>query len=448
MASLSKKVTENLFSPLLSKNKEIKQEIFENLISERKRGYFDYTASGLGYKTIEKRIKKFLNYYANTHSENATLARITETAYEHARNLLKKLFELEKDFLVIPAGFGATGAIKKFLELKGLYIPPATLNRFKKVEIEKIPLAIIGPYEHHSNELGFRESICEVKRIRLTKEGTIDLLHLEQILKSNKGREIIASFSIASNATGIISPYKELSHMLRRYGATICFDAAAASPYMNVPSELFDAMFVSPHKLIGGPGSIGLLLIRKQIVDTSIPPTYPGGGTVTYVSRKSHFFKENPEKREDAGTPPILNLIKASLAYKLRNEVGLKWLKDEKKKLFDYLLEKLKQSGHFQILGDMDADNIGIISIIPKKIGPYTMCESLSNEFGIETRAGCSCTGPYGHDLLNLEDNNLGKQKPGWLRISVHYVHTEEQMDYLVEAMEQINKYGEKQITF
>lgn len=425
-----------LFGPLLEGHDRA-EELLEKSIGIRKETYFDFTATGLAFETIEDRIREILEFYANTHSKEAVLAETMQRCYEEARSSLKNSLELEEDFLVIPSGYGATGAIKRFQELMGLYIPPAVCKRLgSKPEVEKKPLVIVGPYEHHSNELGFRESICDIHRVPMTKDGYVDLEDLENTLHANRGREIIGSFCIASNATGIITPYEKISKLLREYGALVCFDAAATSPYMNIPSKLFDVMFLSPHKLLGGPGSCGLLVIREELVDTSIAPTYPGGGTVTYVSRKSHRFHEDAEVREDAGTPAILQIIRAALAYRLRNEMGLEWIKSQKKSLYDYLVGKIKENPEFEILGNAEAENIGIVSIVPKSVSPYELCRELSHRYKIETRAGCSCAGPYGHDLLGLEDDEQMQKSPGWLRISLHPMQTKEKIDYLLESLQ------------
>ncbi len=425
-----------LFRPLLRTN-DIARELFEGTIGKRKATYFDFTATGLAYEPIESRIRQLLEYYANTHSKEAFLAETMQRCYEAARRSLKTSLALEEDFLLIPSGYGATGAIKRFQELMGLYIPPAVCKRLgSKPEVERKPLVIVGPYEHHSNELGFRESLCDIHRVPLTDDGFVDLDDLEKVLRKNQGREIVGSFCIASNATGIITPYREISGLLRHYGAIVCFDAAATSAYMNIPSELFDALFLSPHKLLGGPGSCGLLAIRRELVDTSIAPTYPGGGTVTYVSRKSHRFHDDAEVREDAGTPAILQIIRAALAYQLRNEMGLEWIARRKKELYRHFVRRIQESGRFEILANPEAENIGIVSLIPREADPYRLCRILSHRYAIETRAGCSCAGPYGHDLLGLEDDEQMLRTPGWLRISIHPLQTQESLDKLVDALE------------
>ncbi len=425
----------DIFRPFLNENIDVLNFLRYNTIGKNKDKYFDFTASGLAFRQIENRVHEVLETYANTHSKESSNAKVTTHYYEQARENLAKNFELTDDFTILPSGCGSTAAIKHFQELLGLYIPPATKKRFGyKKDKKKAPLIIVGPYEHHSNELSFRESLANVKRVKLTDDGLIDLKHLKKILENNKDKEIIASFCIASNVSGIITPYKKISKILRKYNALICFDAAASSPYMNIPCKYYDAMFVSSHKLLGGPSSCGLLIIKKSLIDTSLAPTFSGGGTVKYVNKKSQIYEDKIELREDAGTPPILQLIRSSLAYQLRNEIGFEFIKQRKDELLKYLLEELKSIPNLVIYGNQEVDNIGIVSFNIKGFNPYSLCEKLSNNGNFQTRAGCSCAGPYGHDLLGLKKVSM-KNRPGWLRVGVHYMQTKEDIKALVDEI-------------
>ena len=425
----------DIFRPFLNENIDVLNFLRYNTIGKNKERYFDFTASGLAFRQIENRIHEVLETYANTHSKESSNAKTTTYYYERARENLAKNFELNDEFTVLPSGCGSTAAIKHFQELLGLYIPPATKKRFGfKRDKKKAPLIIVGPYEHHSNELSFRESLANVKRVKLTPDGLIDLKHLKKILENNKDKEIIASFCIASNVSGIITPYKKISKLLRKYKAIVCFDAAASSPYINIPCKYYDAMFVSSHKLLGGPSSCGLLIIKKSLIDTSLAPTFSGGGTVKYVNKKSQIYEDSIELREDAGTPPIIQLIRASLAYQLRNEIGFEFIKQRKNELLKYLLEELKTIPNLVIYGNQEVENIGIVSFNIKGFNPYFLCEKLSNNGNFQTRAGCSCAGPYGHDLLGLKKISM-KNRPGWLRVGVHFMQTKEDIKALVDEI-------------
>ena len=432
-------MNKNIFKPFFNDNTNLLEFLRYNTIGKNKKEYFDYTASGLTFRPIENRIRDVLETYANTHSKESSNSDITSSYYELARKNLALHLEVDDNFVVLPSGCGTTAAIKKFQELLGIYIPPATIKRFNiTVAKKKLPLVIVGPYEHHSNEISYREALCEVQRIRLTKDGLVDLVQLKEILQENHHREIIGCFAIASNVTGIITPYEKISKLLRHYGATVLFDAAASSPYINVPCELYDALVMSPHKLLGGPGSCGLLVLRKSLINTDISPTFSGGGTVEYVNKENHIYQKNIELREDAGTPGILQLIRASLAYQLRNEIGFEFIKQQKNELVELFIEELNKIPNCQIYGNHQEENIGIISFNIGEVDPYKLCAQLSKSENIQTRAGCSCAGPYGHDLLNIKNLDIDN-KPGWLRVSIHYTQTKYEIINLANAIKNLS---------
>lgn len=206
---------------------------------------------------------------------------------------------------------------------------------------------------------------------------------------------------------------------------------------MNIPCELYDALVMSPHKLLGGPASCGILAIRKSLVDNSLAPTFAGGGTVAYVNAQVQEYEKDISARETAGTPGIIQLIRAALAYQLRNEIGFEFIKKQKEELLKHLLKGLDEIEDITIYGNKTAANIGIISFNIANLNPYKICEKLSSNSGIQTRAGCSCAGPYGHDLLGKTSKEELEEKPGWLRISIHYSQTKEEIDRLLEAIKE-----------
>ena len=413
----------------------IVKEIRKNIIKDKNILYFDYTASGQGYKPIEKKMLEILKTYANTHSEVASSAIKTSEYYAKARHDLKVALAIDERFYVFPCGSGATGAIKKFQELMGIYIPPRTLKRYGH-KPDNLPVVFVGPYEHHSNELSFREGICDVVRIPLDEEEKIDMVILENKLEEFKEREIIASFSVASNVTGILSDYKSLYALVKRYNGVVCLDAASASAYINVDCNYYDALFLSPHKLLGGVGSCGLSVIKKTLC-TGNKPTFAGGGTVAYVSRTSHDFLSDIELIEDAGTPAILQFIRASLAYNLRNEIGLQNIHAKEEELKFYFGMRVRAIEGVKLYCKYSQEKLPIFSLNFEGISPYAISLYLSDKFNIQTRAGCSCAGPYGHDLLALQDGQSFEEKPGWLRISIHYTHTKKEIDMLLRALKE-----------
>ena len=328
-------IIERFFAPFLDEKageREILELLRENIILEKDARYFDWTASGLGFRLIEKRISEILPFYANTHSFFATHAKLASALYEEARERLSANLSLDSEFALIACGSGASGAIKKFQELLGLYIPPKTLEILQNSgflhslgaqEKGKLAKVFISSYEHHSNELSLREGLCEIEKIGLDSYGRFHLEDLAKKLQALNGNfsaescaRVIGAFCLASNVSGICSPFKEIAKLFRESApnAPLAFDAASSSPYFNIPKECFDALFLAPHKLLGGVGACGVLVLRKRFLDSK-KPSFSGGGVVEYVSDKGEVYINDVTHREEAGTPPILGLLRASLAH-------------------------------------------------------------------------------------------------------------------------------------
>ena len=396
--------------------------------------HFDFTASALALKCVEKKIAKILPTYANTHSDSSLNSFKTQQIYEQARKDIKKSLALNENFALIACGTGSSSAIKKFQELLGIYIPPLIKQKyFKQINKNILPLVIVGPYEHHSNELSFREGLCECIRIPLDKKGGIDFETLEQILKKNKKRKIIASFSLTSNVTGILSDYRKISTLIRKFKGIVAFDASSFIPYKNIACKYYDALFISSHKLIGGIGGSGILVIKKNLCGCK--PSFAAGGTVGYVSRTSQYYLCNEESLEEGGTPGILQLIRASLAFKIKDSIGVMQIEKKEEILKEYFFEKLKNVPGLILYAKNIKTRLPIFAFNIKGISPFDLAYELSKKYHIETRAGCACAGPYGHDLLGLKDNQKLKTKPGWLRVSLHYTHEKEDIDYFFNSL-------------
>jgi len=410
----------NLYKEICSGKKlDVKKysEIRKNIILEKGLLYLDFTASWLAYRPIENKIQEILETYANTHSEVWYNADLTSKYYENARKSLYKSLDLDESFCILPIWTWATWAIKKFQELVWIYVSPAFKERFEIKEKNK-PLVIIWPFEHHSNEISFREAMCDVIVCPLNSEWIIDLEELEKIVEKNKDREIIWSFSSASNVTGIKNPIEKIYKIIKKGNWIVCVDSAASSPYMNVDSKYFDVMFLSPHKLIWWPGSCWLLIVKKEIAKKSEKPTFSWWWTVTYVSKTRLEYSNYVEDREDAWTPWILQFIRASLAYELRNKVWLEKIHNKEKELKKYFYDSMKDLDNLEMYCSPKKDKINIFSFNIKWISPYFLAKELSDKYKIQTRAWCSCAWPYWHELLWLEDWEVDlEKKPGWLRL-------------------------------
>ncbi len=453
--------------------------LFDTPFGERHLLYADYTASGRGFQKIEEKIWNIEKSYANTHTEDDYSGKYLTHLLHQAEAKIKELVNAGPNGKIIMTGSGTTGALKKLQEIIGVYISPVTRERITKSigETDKTeikipesidkerPVVFIGPYEHHTNELMWREAYGEVVVIPFDKEGQIDFGELERQLSDAKYRHRlkIGSFSAGSNITGIRTRVYDIARICHKKGALIFYDFAAVAPYVEIDMNrdehaYFDAIFFSPHKFLGGPGTSGVLVFNEKIYRKDLPPTTAGGGTVRYVGFKSHDFAEDIETREKAGTPPILQAIKAALVLDLKEKIGIDRIAQIESKYTEYFLNALRKIDNLSIIGDVASfRRVSIISFNiehkDKILHPKFVTKLLNDLFGIQSRAGCSCAGPYGHILLGIDDETSDKFrnlilkgnegiKPGWVRVNIHYTLSQDDIDYLIEAIRFVARFG------
>jgi selenocysteine lyase/cysteine desulfurase len=451
------------------------QQPFETCFGVKPLIYADYTASGRAVDFIEDFIRQqVLPYYANTHTETSFTGAQISALREQARQIiLNAVNGNDKDQLIF-CGSGATAAINKLIDILNIRLPADLAKRhnlLEQIPVQQRPVVFIGPYEHHSNELPWRESIAHVEVIPLNKHGGLDLETLEQKLVEHRDRELkIGSFSAASNVTGIKTDVDRVSALLHQYGALSFWDYAAAAPYVGIDMNAGgdddtrnkDAVFISPHKFIGGPGTPGILIVKEHVLNNSIPAV-PGGGTVLYVTPEDHQFITDHQRREEGGTPAIVESIRAGLVFKLQQDVGTQTIEKYEQQFIRQALARWRQYDNLEVLGNPDADRLSIVSVRFKHQGKdlhYGFVVALLNDlFGIQARGGCSCAGPYGHALLNMDmiyskalEAELEKGhmilRPGWVRLNFNYFIDEETFDYLVSAVELIAEHGWRLLPF
>jgi len=431
--------------------------------------YADYTASGRSLTFIEDFLREHvMPYYANTHTESSGTGLQTTAFREDARAIIKAAVGGGDDDVVIFTGSGATGAIAKLIDIMNLRLPGDLSDRYHlraQIPASERPVVFIGPYEHHSNELPWRESIADVVVIDEDEDGRPDLALLEEALIRHADRPLkIGSFSAASNVTGIGSGTRQISRLLHRHGALAFWDFAAAAPYVRIDMNLTvddrddykDAVFISPHKFIGGPGSPGVLVVKKRLVANRVP-TIPGGGTVAYVGPTEHRYLADPARREEAGTPDILGSIRAGLVFQLKQQVGTDVIRELEDSFLRRAIARWSANPNIRILGNHDAWRLSIISFIVRHGERYlhhNFTVSLLNDlFGIQTRGGCSCAGPYGHRLLGIDvvkSKDYERQivegcegiKPGWTRVNFNYFLSETEFEFIIEAVDFVAREG------
>jgi selenocysteine lyase/cysteine desulfurase len=437
---------------------------------ERVLCYADYTASGRGLHSIERYIEHLLELYANTHTEDDSTGLVTSWRLSTSEALIRQRLNADERYKLIAPGAGATAAIARLQQILGIYLPPATRDRLgmgMQIPAESLPVVFVGPYEHHSNEISWREGLCEVVEIELDDDGRLSLTDLEQRLAdpTYAGREKIGSFSAASNVTGILTDVYETARILHRHGARAFFDYSACAPYVAIDvnhdeETYFDGVFFSPHKFLGGPGAGGVLLIREDLYRRDLPPSLSGGGTVRFVNATSQDYLEDIEEREKAGTPGILQTIRTALVLDLQHQIGIEEIERREAELVAWANERLRGIPGLELVGSAEpGEKIAIfafnIRAAKRYLHPRFVVRLLNDLFGIQSRAGCSCAGPYGHRLLHIDletseryrrsiQKGLEGVKPGWVRLNFHYLIDDNEFDFLCDAIAFVTRYGER----
>ncbi|WP_428821122.1 aminotransferase class V-fold PLP-dependent enzyme [Microbulbifer sp. MCCC 1A16149] len=465
-----------------AKTDSLLQQIRDNVIGERMPMdtpfgqrpliYADYTASGRALTFIEDTIRhNVLPWYANTHTETSATGRQTTAFREQARAAVRKSVNAGDEHAIIFCGSGATAAVNRLVDCLGLRVDGyARLGGTSGCIPEaQRPVVFIGPYEHHSNDLPWRESIAEVVTIPQDASGGVDLEALQEALDQYAARPLkIGSFSAASNVTGIRTDVEAVTRLLHKNNALSFWDYAAAAPYVGIDVQgkdslsSKDALFISPHKFVGGPGTPGILVVRRNLLPEN-QPSVTGGGTVSWVSAARHTYLPAGERREEAGTPAIVESVRAGMAFALKDQVGADVIEDREAAWVSRAFARWSEKENIQILGGTEAERVSIVSLHllhdDKPLHHGFVVALLNDLFGIQVRGGCSCAGPYGHHLLHLTDEQStaieklvseGESilKPGWVRLNFNYFLDEETVDYLIDAIELIAEYGHRMLPY
>ncbi|MGD8328811.1 MAG: aminotransferase class V-fold PLP-dependent enzyme [Acidobacteriota bacterium] len=427
--------------------------------------YADLTATGRHLAAVEDWVRLARPFYANTHTEISTTGRIMTELREAARRIVRDAVHAADDDEIVFCGSGATAAVNKLVGLLGLRIPEPLEREYalsRAIPADRRPVVFVGPYEHHSNQLPWLESIADVEEIDLDGNGAIDLEDLTARLQRYGDRPLkIGSFSAASNVTGIISDVAAIARTLHRADALAFFDYAAAAPYvpidMHPPNadERIDALFLSPHKFVGGPEASGVLVANRALF-RSRTPERPGGGTVAYVaspSREGVDYVHRLAEREEGGTPAILGDVRAGLAFLIKEMAGPAAIQDHEIAIARQAAARLSDHPRIRVLGPQRARRLAIISITVEGLHHDLVSALLDHLFGIQNRAGCSCAGPYGHRLLGIDADRsaalrrllgegLNGIKPGWARISLPWYASGEDIDFVLSAVEFVADHG------
>lgn len=446
---------EKYFEPFRKNTIGVDQS-FTSPYGEKKIIYADWIASGRLYHPIEKTMSEvFGPFVGNTHSEASITGTSMTLAYHYSHDIIKHHVNAKHDDVIITAGSGMTGMVNKFQRILGLKVAEQ-LRDFLSLPDSLRPIVFITHMEHHSNHTSWLETIADVVAINPTDEGLVDLNDLETQLKKYEDRKLkIGAFTACSNVTGIHTPYHEMAKIMHEHNGYCFVDFACSAPYEYIdmnpsdPMKKLDAIFFSPHKFLGGPGSSGVLIFDPKLYKNQIPDD-PGGGTVDWTNPwGGHKFVSSIEAREDGGTPAFLQSIRASLAIKLKEVMGVEKIMQREKHLVKITFERLRKIPGLHILADNIEDRLGAISFYVDNIHYNLIVKLLNDRYGVQVRGGCSCAGTYGHHLLHVTpqmskritekiDHGDLSEKPGWVRMSIHPTMTEEELLTIIEAIGEI----------
>jgi selenocysteine lyase/cysteine desulfurase len=428
-------------------------QYFTSPYGEKKMVYTDWTASGRLYRPIEEKItNEFGPFVANTHTETTISGTAMTNAYHEARHIIKKHVNAGADDVLITDGTGMTGVVNKFQRILGLKVPE-NMRPHTIVPAEKKPVVFISHMEHHSNQTSWLETIAKVVVIPACPQGLICLDSFKELLEEHKDYTLkIASITGCSNVTGIKTQYYEVAKLIHKYNGVCFVDFACSAPYVKIdmhPEDeeaYLDAIFFSPHKFLGGPGTSGVLIFNKKLYKNMVPD-HPGGGTVSWTNPwGEHKYLDNIEEREDGGTPGFLQVIKTALAVKLKEQMGIDNILQREHEITEYIFDALGNVPGVNILAPQHQDRLGVISFYIDGLHYNLGVKLLNDRFGIQTRGGCSCAGTYGHYLLHV-DQELSHsltdkitagdlmQKPGWIRMSIHPTTTNAEIQFVCDSI-------------
>src|SRR6478752_2186609 len=426
---------------------------FDSPYGRQKIIYTDWTASGRLYRPIEEKLmNEFGPFVANTHTETTVSGTAMTKSYHHARNIIKQHVNADSDDVLITDGTGMTGVVNKFQRILGLKVPE-NLKDYFNIPVEKKPIVFISHMEHHSNQTSWLETIADVEVIPSCEQGLFSLDNLAALLDKYKDRTYkIASITSCSNVTGIKTPYHQAAKLMHQHNGVCFVDFACSGPYVKIDmhpedSESYlDAIFFSPHKFLGGPGTSGVLVFNKKLYHNMVPDC-PGGGTVSWTNPwGEHKYIDNIEDREDGGTPGFLQVIKTALAIELKEEMGVDNILKREHEIVDYVFSEISPVENINILAGQHRDRLGVISFYINDLHFNLGVKLLNDKFGIQVRGGCSCAGSYGHYLLHVDQETSNSitcsinegdltNKPGWIRMSIHPTTTSEEIQMVCDAI-------------
>ena len=446
---------EQFFSPFRKQIIGIDQT-FQTPYGLKKMRYTDWTASGRLYAPIENKIThQFGPFVANTHTETSTSGAAMTLAYREARKIIKNHVNATDNDVLITSGSGMTGVVNKLQRILGLKVSEG-LKVHTTIPEDLKPIVFVSHMEHHSNQTSWLETIADVEVVPCDENGLFCLQNFEKTILKYQHRKIkIASITACSNVTGIKTDYHKVAKLIHQYNGLCFVDFACSAPYVAIDmhpaatDEYLDAIFFSPHKFLGGPGSSGVLIFNKNLYKNTVPDN-PGGGTVSYTNPwGQHDYFHDVEAREDGGTPAFLQTIRVALSIQLKEQMGTDKIENREDEINEVVFETLENLPGVKILAPDQKKRMSIFSFYFEKYHFNLVVKLLNDRFGMQTRGGCSCAGTYGHFLLNVDQETSNRikgqilegcstQKPGWIRMSLHPTISNQEVEFICNSLQEL----------
>ncbi|WP_423809635.1 aminotransferase class V-fold PLP-dependent enzyme [Polaribacter vadi] len=455
---MNTKIDLEFFFSQFKKNTVGINQTFNSPYGEQKLMYTDWVASGRLYTPIEETLQKKIGpMIANTHSFSSETGKMSTYAYKYARQIIKEHVNSNKNDVLVTAGTGMTGVVSRLQRIMGIRWPDVFKDKITIPEQER-PVVFITHMEHHSNQVSWMETIADVVILECDEQKLINTGKLVEALEKYKKRPLkIGAFTACSNVTGIITPYYELAKIMHQHNGYCFIDFAASAPYVAIDmhpkdhEERLDAIFFSPHKFLGGPGTCGVLVFTKELYNTKSPDV-PGGGNVKWTNPWGDYaYFDDIETKEDGGTPGFLQVIRVALAIKLKEKMGITKMAEREAALLKLCFDQLKKIKGVYILGDNSEKRIGCVSFGIENIHYNLIVRLLNDRFGIQVRGGWSCASTYSHYLFDLNrdtskitTDNIDQKnltiKPGWVRLSLHPTTTNKEVLFICDAIKELKK--------
>lgn len=408
--------------------------------SMRQYTFFDNAASTPSFITVKDKVNEAIDYYSPIHRGQGIKSFISTEAFDQAHEIVSKFVNADPEQYITIFVKNTTEALNKLSY---------------RICLKPGDVILSSGMEHHSNDLPWRRSNF-VDYIAVDDKGYLDMNDLQLKIKQYGKRIKLITLTGASNVSGFVNPYHEVAEIAHSIGAKFCLDAAQLAPHRKIDMKScddpqhIDFLVMSSHKLYAPYGS-GVLLCPKDLCEEG-DPEFVGGGMAAYVTHYETVWAGLPFK-EEAGSPNTIGGIAMAAACRQLEIYGMDYVAEHELELTKYILEKLEQKPEIELLVETDyetlSDKLGVIAFNIKDLHYNYVGGILAHEYGIGVRTGCFCTHPYIAKLLKIDEETTEKLKndiicnrkidlPGAIRVSFGIYNSFEEVDYLLEAIDNI----------